>query len=258
MNHFLFFCFFFFVCLFDSIVIGFFFSYCFCLDVCCTFLRILFQLYLFICSLWPRCACIAYFWCALCKREIHFIAEYHVLHWKCARCTAHKISRFAILLYVQCILAQNAQTIFLSGFVCACASLFFRSVSLVHLRFAYFKAIIVSYWTFQSLFSFRFVCFILCCVPVSYSSHSQVNVPFFSLKQRKAKTIKEKHKLSEQQTHTRIFACASVSLCCTVPVPVCVHAFALSFTPFTLSPLFLRFFLSLKTSKWNNFNYCLR
>lgn len=142
---------------------------------------------------------------------------------------------------------RNAQTIFLSVCVYVCVCNFFRTVSLVHLRFAYFKAIIVSYWTFQSFFSFfLFALFFVAC---PYLIHLIRKWMFlFLLKQRKAKTIKEKHKLSEQQTHTRkhtdICVCVSFFMLHCTDVCVCVHAFALSFTPFTWSPLFFTFFPS--------------
>lgn len=94
-----------------------------------------------------------------------------------------------------------------------------RTVSLMHLRFAYFKAIIVSYWTFSSLVSFSFFShslYSLLCARILFISVAS-ECSFFLSETKKSKNDKDKHKLSEQQhtlAHTRIFACASVSLCC--------------------------------------------
>lgn len=161
--------------------------------------------------------------------------------------TAHKISRFCCV----CSLAQCTNN-FSWLALCMRVRLFFSyCFAYMHLRFAYFKAIIVSYWTFQSFFSFFLFQFTLFFVACPYLIHFIRKWMFlFFLKQRKAKTIKEKHKLSEQHTqaHTLTDICVCVSifmLYCTnvcVNSSVCVHAFALSFTPFTLSPLFSLFF----------------
>lgn len=144
--------------------------------------------------------------------------------------------RFAAM----CILAQCINNLFFSCFVHACASFRCCCVLLMHLRFAYFKAIIVFILNVLKFFSFCSFYSLLRARILFISFASECS--FFSLAKTKSWKKRHTHLIEQPHGYSRVHLYLYV-----VPMSVCECAFAFSFTPFTLLPLFLR--LSLKLSK---------